>query len=114
MDLSAVRVRPASLFPPKLTQHLIRIIAHNPINPRAISVYRYRKANSSREHPICIVPDPADFDTLASHCRNIHGSRLCDELAGMDDEGIRQTRARVAREDEFRRAEAAGQVVVLD
>lgn len=79
-----------------------------------LSIHRYRKANGSREHPIRIFPDAASFETLTSHCRDIHGSRLCDELAGMDDEGIRQTRDRVAREDEFRRAEATGQIIVVD
>lgn len=81
---------------------------------RRLSIHRYRKANGSREHPIRIFPDAASFETLTSHCRDIHGSRLCDELAGMDDEGIRQTRDRVAREDEFRRAEATGQIIVVD
>lgn len=78
--------------------------------------HRYRQANSDPEHPIYTISNlVATFETLKAHCQDVHGPKLCDNLAGMDEEGIRETRERVAIEDRARREEAATrEVIVLD
>lgn len=75
---------------------------------------RHRNTNGHKDHPIFVAPASASLDILTTHCHDEHGARLCEELLKLDDEGIQASKERVVEVDKLRRAEAAGEVIVLD
>lgn len=76
--------------------------------------HRHRRANIEGYPIYTISEEAAYFERLKAHCLDVHGPTLCETLVGMDEDGIRETRAKISRADSFRRAEEAGEVIVLD